>query len=61
MNLIIENSEPTPDITLEGVISYTITNKDNPTIQIVHKSGDAVHVDIHQSPATLNTTNDFTA
>lgn len=52
MNLIIGKSGS--QITLENVISYTVTNKDNPTIQVVHKSGDSVHVDIIQSQDALN-------
>ena len=58
MNLIIGKSGSS--ITLDGVISYTVTNKDNPTIQVVHKSGDSVHVDIIQTQDALNAvTNDF--
>lgn len=58
MNLIIGKSGSS--ITLDGVISYTVTNKDNPTIQVVHKSGDSVHVDIIQTQDALNAgTTDF--
>lgn len=58
MNLII--GKPGSSITLENVISYTVTNKDNPTIQVVHKSGDSVHVDIIQTQDALNAgTTDF--
>lgn len=58
MNLIIGKSGTSE--TIEGVISYTITNKDNPTIQIVHKTADTVHVDILQSEGILNAgTTDF--
>ena len=58
MNLVIGKSGSS--ITLDDVISYTVTNKDNPTIQVVHKSGDSVHVDIIQSQDALNAgTTDF--
>lgn len=41
-------------INLENVVSFTVVNKDNPTIQVIHKSGDTVHVDMIQSTEILN-------
>ena len=52
MNLVIGKSGTST--TIEDVVSYTATNKDNPTNQVVHKSNNVVHVDIIQSQSILN-------
>ena len=40
--------------TIENVVSFTLVNKDNPTVQVIHKSGNTVHVDMIQSQEILN-------
>lgn len=40
--------------TINNVVSFTLVNKENPTVQVIHKSGDTVHVDMIQSQEILN-------
>ena len=47
MNLVVVRGST--ESTISNVVSFTLVNKDNPTVQIIHKSGDTVHVDMMQS------------